>query len=636
LGLALGYCIQQSQRPDEAPREAATAPQGVQPAAVPAEASDHEKVEPPPDPIAQEGAAPYAPDTFREPFFPFLDAEDPLASVSIGTVTEGYQVNARPMPLPGDAWQVLPRQWQRRLLYGTDELIALLQEAGRALHAKHGVLLWLGNIGKRGGGDIAWSVSHNSGRDADLAFCYVGPDDKPVDPPDLVQLDASGRSLQYDGHYRFDAVRTWTLVRSLLTSRQAHIQYIFVSNPLKKKLLAEAKRRKEPAWLLTRADEVLNQPGGAAPHDDHLHIRLACPDEDVSGGCLDFGPLPTSATPREKLLSEAFPRIAARLKRDDAELRARAIERLGLLRAASFGRELQRRLDDPSPRVRAASARTLGQLRLTAATPDMLSRFEREDDPAVMEALLRGLVQAGSPKAGHLLHRVIADKTYERAQLGALPHALLTAYTPPPAADEPAPDPALLSPNRPKFAGVALDLSAQPHHVRLAAVELAADCECAEPVPALIEALRDPSPLLRGRAARALHRLTNHALDVRWDDPALGAEDLETGVRAWLDWWSKLGKQPRVQWVVAGFRARGFEVHKLDTKDLWELTRATLSDDHLSYNAQQFLAAITQEDDKSLGWPKDDACWHWTKHLKKNRRKYRLGDVPPTLAACNK
>ena len=43
------------------------------------------------------------------------------------------------------------------------------------------------NMGFKGGGHLKWSHSHNSGRDADLAF-YMLRDGAPVDAPALVAL----------------------------------------------------------------------------------------------------------------------------------------------------------------------------------------------------------------------------------------------------------------------------------------------------------------------------------------------------------------------------------------------------------------------------------------------------------------
>src|SRR5690606_15018228 len=125
--------------------------------------------------------------------------------------------------------------------------------------------------GRRGGGDIEWSVSHNSGRDADIAFCYRDAAGKPVDPPNLVPLDREGFSK--DRKLRFDPTRTWLVVRSMLESEAASVQYLFISHSLKVQLLAAARRQGAPATLNERANVILRQPGGSHPHDDHLHLR---------------------------------------------------------------------------------------------------------------------------------------------------------------------------------------------------------------------------------------------------------------------------------------------------------------------------------------------------------------------------
>jgi penicillin-insensitive murein endopeptidase len=40
---------------------------------------------------------------------------------------------------------------------------------------------------------------------------------------------------------------------------------------------------------LTKARTVMVQPGDSAPHDDHIHVRIACEQSDYENGC-DGGP----------------------------------------------------------------------------------------------------------------------------------------------------------------------------------------------------------------------------------------------------------------------------------------------------------------------------------------------------------
>jgi penicillin-insensitive murein endopeptidase len=637
LGLGLGYCARSNHIPD--PPTAATAADAAR---RPAPAPILDAILPvnpdPEDELERIERDFFRPVTFQEPWFPFLDDDDPRASVSVGTVSNGHLVNAAALPLPGLSWRVLPRQHERGLVYGTQELISLLQYGADALYQKHQTPLWLGNIGRRGGGDIPWSVSHNSGRDADLAFCYTDPQGRPVDPPDLVQLDKDGRSVQYDGFYRLDVPRTWTLVRALLTWKGGQLQYIFISNPLRQKLLKYAADRREPLALQQRAAEVLAQPGGALPHDDHLHVRLFCSAAELAAGCQNLGAVPPELQHSDQV-QRRLRQIAGRLKDPDDEQRARAIERLALARAWSYAPAIADALEDPHPRPRAAAAIALR----TIGSPDhvkaLAARFSRETDPVVMAEILKTLGERGGQRAGELLARVIVDPSYDQALVGALPEEIAAAYQPWAPAPLPQQEPvtAEMAPvSAPNPRGVLLDLSGRSLHVRLVAIEVAALTERPEPVPALIEVLREGDPLLRDRAARALERLTNHRADLLWAQPDLDRDAIERGVEVWRQWWARFAKKSRDAWLIAGFQARQFQIDRLDHRALWELARATLGQEHLSYNAQRLLMRLTEHAPQSLDWPKNDACWHWTRWLKKNRRQLRISDPPPTLAPCDR
>jgi penicillin-insensitive murein endopeptidase len=51
-----------------------------------------------------------------------------------------------------------------------------------------------------------------------------------------------------------------------------------------------ARARGEPLELQHRAQTVMLQPGDSLPHDDHLHVRIACSPEETPSGCSGGGP----------------------------------------------------------------------------------------------------------------------------------------------------------------------------------------------------------------------------------------------------------------------------------------------------------------------------------------------------------
>lgn len=176
----------------------------------------------------------------------------------------------------------------RGLRYATPELIELLEEAAASVATRHpGPRLGVGNLSRRRGGRIRFSRSHQSGRDADLAFYVTDARGRTVEPRDFVKINARGRGRR---DLRFDVERNWALVEALLSSERARIQWLLISRPLRRRLLAYAKATRVPAAILGRARRVLHQPRWALPHDDHLHVRIYCSPHDVARGCRDTGP----------------------------------------------------------------------------------------------------------------------------------------------------------------------------------------------------------------------------------------------------------------------------------------------------------------------------------------------------------
>jgi murein endopeptidase len=626
-GLALGYCT-----------TGAPSTPDPNPALVPARAiATPERVPRTPEPILP--PADELIEAFEDHYHPFLDDEPSDVSVSVGTVTNGYLVGGRQLPMPGRTYAILDRQRNRRLMYGTDELIDVLLYAADTLHTRHGTLLWLGNIGRRRGGDIPYSVSHNSGRDVDIAFCYTDPHGQPVDPPDLVHLDSEGYSEKYDGYYRFDAARTWTVIEALLTYDKVQVQYLFVANPLKRMLMAHARRKGVRGNLLARADAILGQPGRAAPHNDHLHVRLYCSKDDVASGCENGGRTHAGVDLFLGARSRRVSQMVRRLEDPEAEQRARAIERLRLLRVRARVPEIARRLGDPSPRVRSAAATAVGALGTQSDAQALAARFASEDVTTVQRDLVFAAQDLGGVHAGRMLSAIIADPAFDQRLAGPMPRLIEASFTRPEdqefalVAEGSETDVAV---NGPMFEGAVIDLTDRELSIRLAAVEASANLERPEPVPALVEALASPDPVLRARVARALGRLTNHRFGVAWARADLSQDDREQGVEAWRGWLAEHGKRNREFWLARGFRQRGYEVRRIRIDEAWDIVPAIRDDDHLTYNAQRTLMRLTDHWPRSLNWSRGDACWHWTRWLGKNRRKFRLPEAPSSLAECNR
>jgi murein endopeptidase len=465
-------------------------------------------------------------DGYVPPDFPFLEGEQ-VGSVSVGDVTGGHLVYGRPVPLPGRGHTFLPRHAKRGLHYGTDELVDLIEFVGYRLRRRRGMLLRVGNLARREGGDITYSVSHNSGRDVDVAFCYKNAAGKRVRVADFIALDGTGKSYKHGGRYRFDAACTWSIVTAVLRHPGTQVQYIFISNPLKKLLLDYARTRRS-GRLIARANAVLHQPGRRA-HDDHLHIRVYCSEEDIGLGCVDNGVQHSWIKTFPNRRAEALAALVAHLNHSDGEQRARAIKRLVILQGAEQLGDIEALLSDPDVRPRIAAADAIGELGTPDHVAGLARAFETETDNSVRRTLFNAAIRLGGPDASTLLEAVLTGDDI---------------------------DPELRSDGLTR-AGLSRDKAL---------------------VPALIGLLSAPLPAHGERALRALRRLSNQSLDT----PA-----------QWREWWAQSQGSDRDAWLLAGFTAADFEVGALDKKHVWKLVPALLGPDHIAHNAAACLERIT-------------------------------------------
>jgi penicillin-insensitive murein endopeptidase len=146
------------------------------------------------------------------------------------------------------------------------------------------------------GGGVPGHASHRSGRDADALFYLLDEHGNPRDGA-LIPLDPQGNGTDYgnladptdDILVRLDVARTWRYVVSLLEQPGARVQRLFVAEHLRSLLLAHAHAVGTAALLVERFRMVACQP--ASPHDDHLHVRIYCPEDDIRAGCRDSPPI---------------------------------------------------------------------------------------------------------------------------------------------------------------------------------------------------------------------------------------------------------------------------------------------------------------------------------------------------------
>ena len=170
--------------------------------------------------------------------------------------------------------------------WGLPELVRALQRASVKVAKKHkSSVMLVGDLSGRTGGFLERHGSHQTGRDADVGLYVMNSKSKPVNVRHFVAFDATGKGRELPWAM-FDEVRNWELVEALLQDEKANVRYLFIASPLRAKLLAQAVKKHASKELVTRAAAAMMSPPEADVHDDHIHVRIGCP-ESMRGVCIE-------------------------------------------------------------------------------------------------------------------------------------------------------------------------------------------------------------------------------------------------------------------------------------------------------------------------------------------------------------
>lgn len=329
-------------------------------------------------------------------------------SYSVGTASEGHVVDAMEMPLVGDSWKFIPSVTTRKTNFGTPQIInAITRAADSVRETWPDALMLVGNLGKQEGGDIVQSVSHNSGRDADVAFFVTDGDAESCTLEHFALMDKAGRQVNCDGTQRFDVKRNWHFVRHLLTDPGAQIQWIFVSTPLRDLLLEQAREEDADDDLYRKAAAVLHQPRDSSPHADHFHIRVYCARDDLLEGCVNTGPLWDWVETWDADVRARVAELMEQLGDTSPEKRLEAIATLDRMRARGAAPKLRELVDDKEPKVRRAALLALTRIAPSDLRPVLERLAAHGDDPELQLQSIRRLAWSGSTTTVPLLIRLI-------------------------------------------------------------------------------------------------------------------------------------------------------------------------------------------------------------------------------------
>ena len=210
----------------------------------------------------------------------------PAVQGSVGLPHRGVLTHARSLPQQGPGYRRLRAD---RIRWGIGRLVTAIEQAARAVQRQRpGPPLLVADLSAQRGGKIPRHRSHRTGRDVDFLFYVTTPDGRPVRNPGFLHFGPDGLAPSKRGRttfYRLDLERQWLLIRALVSSPEANVQWLFVARWLEALIIEYARARGEDPELIWRALVVLHQPSNSSSHDDHIHMRLACMPDEMVAGC---------------------------------------------------------------------------------------------------------------------------------------------------------------------------------------------------------------------------------------------------------------------------------------------------------------------------------------------------------------
>ncbi len=494
-------------------------------------------------------------------------------SFSLEDTRDGYMVNGKPVPVPSTLMRQLPVQYERGIAYGTTEFISLIESTAQVMQKKYpGTVMYLGNFCLPEGGDIPYSVSHNSGRDGDIAYYLTDEQGRFAHPQNLHKINRRFVSREAGPKYTFDIEKNATLIETLLMQDKVPLQFIFVAKHLRSALRKELSTRANSEAILLRFDETVQE---LASHDDHFHIRIYCSNEDICAGCLDKSivhewvedPEPKRAKCVEKHIKTLSGKNAS------AESLAASLQRIALLSAADqASNKIVKYLSHEDAHVRAAAAFAATSLG-SSASRALSERLGVETDHSVTLALLDALAKHDTETTAQAmidaLQRLAGNSTQEA---------------------------------RETVLRITRHIVHNPRQMYAAPI--------IEVLPQFADQTQFDAVVL------ALEVVSNRAFR---------ADTTENTVLQARTWYEANADKARSQWLIAGFKKAGFATTNLQNADIPLLLDAIDAHDRaVSINAQLTLKTLGHLEQDSLDWSVSDARWHYTRYFKRRTKKYKI------------
>jgi penicillin-insensitive murein endopeptidase len=187
---------------------------------------------------------------------------------AVGDYSAGCLKGAKALPLQGEGFQVMHPS--RLRYFGHPQLVDFVRMLGRAVHAGGLGMILLGDLSQpRGGRATGGHASHQSGLDVDIWFWHPKQAERRrLSPTETESLSA--RTIVDGKNSSIKAAwKSWAAEVLRLTANDARVERVFVHPIIKRELCALP--GDDRAWL-----RKLRPWHG---HDDHFHVRLACPKD---------------------------------------------------------------------------------------------------------------------------------------------------------------------------------------------------------------------------------------------------------------------------------------------------------------------------------------------------------------------
>lgn len=206
-----------------------------------------------------------------------------LMSLTVGAPNAGYQLRAKKLR---KRQYLHVKRGSADRVYGHPALVLMLYRSAKEIaKSAPGSVLLVGDLSDKDGGSLSGHRSHQSGRDADIGMYALDKKGKRVVLDRFVSFGGDGKAQDGSGLV-FDDARNWLLVQSWVRDHRAGLSHIFVSTPLRSRLIKFASGHPRYKKFVTEVSALLKQPERSSDHSDHFHVRISCPKRLV-GLCVE-------------------------------------------------------------------------------------------------------------------------------------------------------------------------------------------------------------------------------------------------------------------------------------------------------------------------------------------------------------